>query len=80
MAESATVESRTKEREQLLEDLRSQVKLLARREKKRLQYELDWLKSLNERTDLDAANGARLDIENVLVLTELDELLGGGSS
>lgn len=78
-AQIDTLQDKDRVRGELLEKARGQIKKVAEREIRLLQNEAAFLKSLSGE-GIDDAKAALKQIEEVLVLNELDDLLGGGTS
>jgi hypothetical protein len=74
-----TLQDKDRRRGELLEKARVQIKKVANREIRRLKNERALLKSLSTE-GIDDAKSFIKEIDEVLVLNELDDLLGGGTS
>jgi len=75
VGEILTVDSVQKQRSELLEKLRKQVKEFATREIKRLEDYASWLEKLN-RAGVNAAGQVAKQTDQIILLNELDDLLG----
>ena len=58
----------------LLEEVKKAVKKIGKREKKRLEYEKEWLETILD-SGIDGAGQEQKATDTVLVLNELDDLL-----